>query len=142
MAHTFTDADRNKAVLSDNHGKRGKASRTWARKFIERYCEDNDPEVIAEAAKHVLTLSNNVTLTEKHLQEIALQRHLLTLQLNQKIHEYQAKKAIDEIHEEAKAERDLTTSQAKSLFKEITRNMSAEQREAMWKQLEASNEQV
>ncbi|ENP0863057.1 hypothetical protein INT50_12405 [Vibrio diabolicus] len=140
MAHTFTNEDRNKAVQSSNHGKRGKASRTWARKFIERYCEDNDPEQVAEAAKHVLTLSDNVQLSDKHLKEIAFQRHLLNLQLNQKIQEYQAKKAIDEIAEESKAARDLTTSQAKSLFKEITKNMTAEQREAMWKQLEASDE--
>ncbi|UJX28260.1 hypothetical protein [Vibrio parahaemolyticus] len=140
MAHTFTNEDRNKAVKSSSNGKRGKASRTWARKFIERYCEDNDPEQVAEAAKHVLTLSDNVQLSDKHLKEIAFQRHLLNLQLNQKIQEYQAKKAIDEIAEESKAARDLTTSQAKSLFKEITKNMTAEQREAMWKQLEASDE--
>ncbi|MBY7798678.1 hypothetical protein KW430_07430 [Vibrio fluvialis] len=140
MAHTFTNEDRAKALQSNNHGKRGKASRTWARKFIERYCEDNDPEQVAAAAKQVLTLSDNVQLSDTHLKEIAFQRHLLNLQLNQKIQEYQAKKAIDEIAEESKAARDLTTSQAKSLFKEITKNMTAEQREAMWKQLEASDE--
>ncbi len=133
MAYTFTDEDRQKA---GKNSKRGKSSRTWARQFIERYCEDNDPDQVAEAAKHVLTISDNVKLSDKHLQELSFQRHLLNLQLNQKIHEYQAKKAIDEIHEEAKAERDLSTSQAKSLFREITKNMSAEQREAMWKQLE------
>ncbi len=140
MGHSFTDDDRKKSRQSLKNGKRGKASATWARKFIERYCEDNDPDQVADAARHVLTLSDNVKLSDKHLQEIAFQRHLLNLQLNQKIHEYQAKKAIDEIHEEAKAERDLSTSQAKSLFREITKNMSAEQREVMWKQLERDND--
>ena len=140
MAHTFTNEDRKKALQSNNHGKRGKASLTWARKFIERYCEDNDPEQLAEAAKHVLTLSDNVKLSDKHLQEIAFQRHLLTLQFNYKIQEYQSKKAIDEIHEESKAARDLTSSQVKSLFREITKNMNPEQREAMWKQLEKDND--
>ncbi|GAL15052.1 hypothetical protein JCM19233_6066 [Vibrio astriarenae] len=140
MAHTFTNDDRKRAAQSSNNGKRGKASVTWARKFIERYCEDNDPEAVAEAAKHVLTLSDNVQLTDKHLKEIAFQRHLLNLQLSNKIQEYQAKKAIDEIAEESKAARDLTASQAKSLFREITKAMTPEQREVMWKQLEANDE--
>ncbi len=106
MAHTFTDEDRKKGRESANYGRRGKSSRTWARQFIERYCEDNDPDQVAEAAKHVLTISDNVKLSDKHLQELSFQRHILNLQLTQKIHEYQAKKWLVSLWRRGRVQRE------------------------------------